>query len=235
MKTIYESTNLRITIMAYFDNDQWKQKAASKTLTARDFFMRALHKALDSKAENKADVFRGLLLKYFSPITNANKLANGMTPWKSVELLADQFMYNKTFDREQRQFVHDSGVSKVFDSPLRDPTYVYFFTRQDISYEQQLVQTAHAASMSGATGSYNPTQQHFIVFGVPDLKALTAKYNELEAQGIELLAFREPDIGNEMTSFFTPPIRGSFARRKGYFKNETLLRQPQYVLETGVV
>ena len=233
--------------MTYFDTHQWKQKAASKTLTARDFFMRALHKALDSKAVDKAAVFRSLLMKYFSPITNANKLANGSTPWKHLESLAGFALYkyaNEPLSDEARALVQEvfpKGFGyTATTATLRDPTYVYFFTRQDISYEQQLVQTAHAASMSGATGSYNPTQQHFIVFGVPDLKALTAKYQELEAQGIEaqgieLLAFREPDIGNEMTSFFTPPIRGSFARRKGYFKNETLLRQPQYYLESDLV
>lgn len=226
--------------MTYFDTHQWKQKAASKTLTARDFFMRALHKALDSKAVDKAAVFRSLLMKYFTPITNANKLANGSTPWKHLESLAGFAMYkyaNEPLSDEARALVLQVFPNQGFgyEATLRDPTYVYFFTRQDISYEQQLVQTAHAASKSGSYRDYDPSNQHFIVFGLPDLSALKTKYAELEAAGLKLDAFYEPDIGNEMTSFFTPPIRGSFARRKGWFRNESLLRQPQYYLESDLV
>lgn len=213
-----------------FNETEWKQKAASKTLTARDFFFRALHKAMDSKAENKVEVFKGLLLKYFTPITNQNKLANGKTPWQTLEFLAtsESNPWSQTTEEEKvliRQVFPNPGWGHMAD--LRDPTYVYFFTRQDISPEQQLVQTAHAASMSGATGKYDPKHQHFIIFGVPDLVALRRRFADLAKEGIKIEAFFEPDIGNEMTSFVTEPIRGSFARRKGWFKNDSLLCLPR--------
>lgn len=223
--------------MTKYFNEQfqaaWKEKAANKTLTAYDFFLRALYKALDSKSNNKQEVFLGLLTKYFTPITNANKLANGATPWSKIESCASSFLW---YFRGKAD--HADEVTLVSSILVRDPmkgwmlnskdvTYVYFFTRQDISPAQQLVQTAHAASVVGKEAIPNPHEQHFIVFGVRDLEALKAKHNELfnlsKTNGFRLFTFFEPDMNGEMTSFATSPIRGSFARRKGWFKNDQLL------------
>lgn len=221
---------LRITIMTHFNNEQWKQKAASKSLTARDFFFRALHKALDSKSENKTEVFRGLLMKYFTPVTNAKKLANGMTPWKTLELTAAMQLArwnSTTLLQEEKELIQqvfpNAGWGPVAD--LRDVTYVYFFTRQDISYEQQLVQTAHAAAAVRQEHDFNAHEQHFIVFGVPNEEALLNKYHSLP-QEVKISTFFEPDMNGEMTSFATAPIRGSYARRKGWFKSDSLLCLP---------
>lgn len=225
--------------MTKYFNEQfqaaWKQKAANKTLTANDFFLRALYKALDSKSNNKQEVFLGLLTKYFTPITNANKLANGCTPWSKIESLARNYLWwSRGKDNNAPQEAIALIQSVVVCDPLKgwlfntkDVTYVYFFTRQDISPAQQLVQTAHAASVVGKEAIPNPHEQHFIVFGVKDLGALKAKHNELftlsKTNGFRLFTFFEPDMNNEMTSFATSPIRGSFARRKGWFKNDQLL------------
>ena len=214
----------------YFNEQEWKQKAASKNLYARDFFMRALHKALDSKAENKADVFKGLLMKYFSPVTNRNKLANGTSPWKILELIAahasSKWARNSEEEKELvRQVFPNSGFGPVAD--LRDVTYVYFFTRQDISYEQQLVQTAHAAAAVRQEHDFNAHEQHFIVFGVPSEADLKEKDEYLQKQGIRTTVFLEPDIGNQWTSLATQPIRGSLARRRGWFKENSLLCLPK--------
>lgn len=230
MKIVFELPTLRIIKMTKLFNEQeWKQKAASKSLTARDFFFRALHKAMDSKAEDKAEVFRGLLLKYFSPVTNANKLANGATPWKTLELIATSASnkWSSASEAEKeliREVFPNNGWGAKAD--LRDPMYIYFFTRQDISYEQQLVQTAHAASCARQVFDFDAFQQHFIVFGLPDEVALQAKFRALVNEGVRVIDFREPDIGNQMTSFATVPMRGSFARRKGWFKTDGLLCLP---------
>lgn len=222
----------------YFMPEQWAEKAANKTLTARDFFMRALHKALDSKAENKAEVFRGLLLKYFTPITNANKLANGRTPWQTIEHIAAWTSYNRIMSRfrimsqtlspEEKALISELFPNNGWgpEAQLRDPTYVYFFTRQDISYEQQLVQTAHAASVVAQDFEFDARHQHFIIFGLPNEDALEAKRTALIHAGVHTVAFFEPDMGNTLTSFATAPIRGSYARRKGWFAKDSLLCLP---------
>lgn len=223
--------------MAYFNETEWKQKAASKTLTARDFFFRALHKALDSKSENKTEVFRGLLLKHFSPVTNHNKLANGMTPFKSLELIAAYALgrWNSTaIMPEEKALINEvfpnTGWGPVAN--LRDVTYVYFFTRQDISYEQQLVQTAHAAAAVRQEHDFDAHSQHFIVFGVPNEKTLLDKFHSLPEE-VRISTFFETDMNGEMTSFATAPIRGSYARRKGWFAQNSLLCLPVNQLESA--
>lgn len=99
------------------------------------------------------------------------------------------------------------------------PKYVYFFTRQDLSPEQQLVQTAHVAYTAG----YNlcnehrdsmvlpplneqPEQTYFTVVGVRNEEALMAVQTILEQFDFEYSSFTEPDIGNQITSIATRPI-----------------------------
>ena len=92
--------------------------------------------------------------------------------------------------------------------------YVYIFTRQDISPEQQLVQSAHVALKLGyglATRGFclNPDETYFTVVGVRNLDALFAAEDIISHTGIDFFEFREPDIGNEVTSIATFPISES--------------------------
>ena len=106
--------------------------------------------------------------------------------------------------------------------------YSYFFTRQDISPEQQIVQTAHAAFQLGvnsqrvATPEYKedaqyvpaqfngdvaPEETHFTVIGVRDLGALYAVENILKKFGYRYEKFFEPDLRDgEFTSIGVYPI-----------------------------
>lgn len=88
--------------------------------------------------------------------------------------------------------------------------YVYFFTRQDISPEQQIVQTAHVALKLGKadTNEYiiDASETYFIVVGVRNLTALNGVQCMLEMLGIAFEVFNEPDIGNEDTSIATYPL-----------------------------
>lgn len=106
--------------------------------------------------------------------------------------------------------------------------YAYFFTRQDISPEQQLVQTAHAAFKLGVcmeqnisgeglttekksgrrimTKKTNPDETYFTVVGVRDVLALEAMVTILKEFGYAHEVFYEPDIGNEPTSIAVYPI-----------------------------
>ena len=100
--------------------------------------------------------------------------------------------------------------------------YSYFFTRQDISPEQQLVQTAHAAFLLGVRSqrqddsSMNPIQlsnetidpeeTYFTVVGVRNQSSLLAVIEILEKFEIDYEVFNEPDMGNEYTSIGVYPI-----------------------------
>ena len=87
--------------------------------------------------------------------------------------------------------------------------YAYFFTRQDIFKEYQLVQTAHVAyklgSKLGKDADANNT--YFTCVGVRNLDALEAVEKILVTFGIKYESFMEPDLnGGEMTAIAVYPI-----------------------------
>lgn len=105
--------------------------------------------------------------------------------------------------------------------------YAYFFTRQDISPEQQIVQTAHAALKLGyrkrdreveaeistpkdsaldASSYMNPDETYFTVVGVWGVPALEAVVQILEKFKFDYEVFIEPDMNDEPTSIAVYPI-----------------------------
>ena len=94
--------------------------------------------------------------------------------------------------------------------------YSYFFTRQDISPEQQLVQTAHVALKLGTKSSrdsltkesmvIDPDNTYFSVVGVRNLWALEAVQTILDHFNFKYEVFNEPDIKNEMTAIAVYPV-----------------------------
>lgn len=100
--------------------------------------------------------------------------------------------------------------------------YSYFFTRQDISAEQQLVQTAHVALKLGVNSTkkldkgvefsvpyeseINPDETYFTCVGVRNAQALYAVIQILERFGFRYEVFYEPDMNNEPTAIAVYPI-----------------------------
>lgn len=99
--------------------------------------------------------------------------------------------------------------------------YSYFFTRQDISPEQQIVQTAHAAlklgvlsqtvfdsqnTVSCMTRDIDPDETYFTVVGVRNLDALCAVQEILDEFKYAYEYFAEPDMNNEVTSIALYPV-----------------------------
>lgn len=100
--------------------------------------------------------------------------------------------------------------------------YSYFFTRQDISPEQQLVQTAHAALVMGVNSSkaldkdvkyavpyekdFNPNETYFACVGVRNVRALFAVMQILDKFGYRYETFYESDLNNEPTSIAVYPV-----------------------------
>lgn len=87
--------------------------------------------------------------------------------------------------------------------------YAYFFTRQDIFKEYQLVQTAHVAMKLGAMMSKDedPDNTYFTCVGVRNLEALEAVQDILEKFGFKYEFFVEPDLNEgEVTAIAVHPI-----------------------------
>jgi hypothetical protein len=87
--------------------------------------------------------------------------------------------------------------------------YAYFFTRQDIFREYQLVQTAHVALKLGAKLGENeyPDNIYFTCVGVRNLEALEAVEKILSKFGFRYEKFFEPDLNEgEYTAIAVYPV-----------------------------
>lgn len=108
-------------------------------------------------------------------------------------------------------------------------SYMYIFTRQDISPEQQLVQTAHVAYRAGQeffnhSGYYNLEEKYkyhnkdhtfpipnshdtyFTCIGVRNEEALKGIIELCKLKSYQYVAFNEPDMDNQFTSVAIAPI-----------------------------
>jgi len=218
-------------------NKIWKTLAATKQLTPHNFVERALLIATKSKnnASPKEDIVVALLQKYFSPVTNANKLQNGYKKYhyvQSFSQFANSYLKHSTLGKLTHSFESSKGMfwcsilganpSEIFDSEeefeiyrtlalsIKDyklgRKYVYYFTRQDIPSVHQAVQAGHA------------------LFGLAKLDKSKIDPSEVYFQWIgvedekklydvitthkkhQYFAFYEPDLGNTLTSVAFSPI-----------------------------
>jgi hypothetical protein len=226
--------------------EQHKKKAAAKTLTSGDMAMYHIRRAYNAKSNEKIRLAKIFLMSAFTPISSKNELANGAKPYDGVRIALDNVTvqlrrWSLTVIRtseEEVQLVkvlnemvkellgHFSSAEPVYRDPKANTVYAYIFTKQDMSREQQLVQTAHCTMVLGqavAATEYDAKKLHFTVFGVPDGGALEAKKNFLEARGVQTVHFIEPDMGNVMTSFACMPMKKSQATKDNLFVDNTLL------------
>lgn len=212
----------------------WKDLANKKEVTAIDTILYCLFKAYTAKSNaDKVVILSRLLAKAFTPITNKNRLEKGCTPWST--LLYRVFWTIQRVKGDPKYLVNCKGMLSVFEntgereglaylliaaykeinnskSERFDPPYTYIFVRQDISNEQQLVQSSHIALELGAKMDHDFRGLHFTVIGVGDLKELEDTKENLEKLGISFEYFIEPDIGDQMTAIATYPIHAQKRR-----------------------
>ena len=87
--------------------------------------------------------------------------------------------------------------------------YAYFFVRQDIRPEYQLVQTAHVAMKLGfnLNEQEDPDNTYFTCVGVRNLDALFAVEKILAEFEFKYEFFCEPDLnGGELTALAVYPV-----------------------------
>ncbi len=87
--------------------------------------------------------------------------------------------------------------------------YVYIFVRQDMSKEQQLVQSAHATLVLGhkLKNRKDVSELYYAVIGVANLLELAQGMKHLQKRNHEFVTFYEPDQGNTLTAIATYPIK----------------------------
>lgn len=213
----------------------WKTLANNKQNTRNDHIKYCILRAMLAKGEDKVAIAKHFLHKSFSPITNPNRLANGAHPFGALQAWnlyihtnSDGVCTSKIFGANASEFL-DAEEIKLYNSIASEVTqnklirkYSYFFTRQDIFDEYQLVQTAHAALELGSKLSSEEVKNlHFTCCGVEDLDALEAVERVLQSMKLEYVVFREPDIGNQKTAIGVYPVE---EHKRGLLLNYNLLR-----------
>lgn len=197
----------------------WKNLHDSKTITSINVVQYCILRAMQSNTENKVTLVKILLSKAFAPIKNKIKLANGQTEYgslyrslsfnnKNVLGICSTDIFTSKEEQDLYEEINDA-ILKTYKSIGAE--YVYVFTRQDISPEQQLVQSAHVTlELGNKLNGKGVEGLYFCVVGVPDLNKLREVEKTLIDSKIEHVGFNEPDIhwskSLQLTSIATYPI-----------------------------
>lgn len=101
--------------------------------------------------------------------------------------------------------------------------YVYCFVRRDLSQPQIAVQSSHACIDACKLFDFASLSEHpsVIMLGVKTETQLENVCKRLEKQGIRFASFREPDIGDQLTSVCTEPVS---QEQRAIFKKYQLLK-----------
>jgi hypothetical protein len=227
----------------------WKNLATNKQNTRVHHVQYCILRAMAAKSEDKIEIARHFIRKAFAPVTKTTKLANGRTPFDILatwQTNASTHSINNVWNAEAKKWEQlltyrnvlgvpanellDEEELKLYGNILQEVCspgrlvrrYSYFFTRQDIFEEYQLVQTAHAALELGSKLTEDQVKDlHFTCCGVDDLEALENAERVLESMGVPFIVFREPDIGNQKTAIGVYPLE---EHKRGLLRNYRLLR-----------
>ena len=200
---------------------QWKIIASQGRLTARHYFQRAILIALAAKNTKnvpREDIALALLQKYFTPVTNANELANGRESYDTIKNIQRALKWSaKNMDLigaswsdlltdEEWSIYFDMVKNIKFDRLGRK--YLYYFTVQDISPEQQGVQAGHVlfklGMILGNNKTIDPDHTYFQWIGVKDDSELVEVISN--HQNLDYAIFQESDLGNRITSVAFVPV-----------------------------
>ncbi len=220
----------------------WKGLANTKSNTTLHHIQYCIIRAMVAKGEDKVAITKHLLHKAFAPVTSPLKLAHGREPFdvisNTLRYANHKFILGQKWEDifTESEYEEFKNLASIFRKIKLTRRYSYFFTRQDVFEEYQLVQTAHAALELGAKLTADQVKDlHFTCVGVEDEEALVEVERLLRSMKAEYVVFREPDIGNEKTAIGVYPLE---EHRRGLLRNFPLLRfkrnQPARVEEAVV-
>jgi hypothetical protein len=214
----------------------WKKLADEKKIAARYVAAHCIIRAMHSRSNEKLEVARALLLRAFTPITNANRLANGATPFDSLKAAlyaaASSPLARQLDDADADAFASLCQVLRKED--WADPTYAYILVRSDLPKVHQLVQAAHATMVMGQQvprHEHDARRQHFCVLDGGNESELRETGNAIQSLGLKAGYFWEPDAQKlwgglprkELTAIALHPMRKSVAERKRFLSGKKLL------------
>ena len=213
----------------------WKDRANQKNLTSYDMFNLCLMKAIKSKSnEDKFKLAWAILQASFRPVTNKKKLANGHDRWLAIAQAAYHAKWVKQenwllshLDEGELKTYHELAAEihkSIWSQKVPEKQYSFFFVRQDISPEYQLVQNSHVALKLGtelAAEQVKSDELYFACIGTENLDSLHQIYTKLLEDGVRTVAFYEPDLRNELTAIATFPIA---ADKKAFLSHHKRLR-----------
>lgn len=95
---------------------------------------------------------------------------------------------------------------------MTDKPYHYVVVRTDLPGRVQVVQALHAAYEAGTELGRPRMNGNLVFLGVPSRLELTKLRAELYKQGVQYVAWRESDLGNEVTAIATAALYDSEER-----------------------
>jgi hypothetical protein len=219
---------------------QWKALARECKVTVEDVLFNCILRAMyNSRYDDDYGVSK-LKVELTKSFVYSHRVHN--EPYIAVRLAAEH-LYSRIFgaydfqDRFTNKHIHlldyfetqeELGDFKFLLTGLMGPEnlmskqYVYFFVRQDLSKEQVVVQTAHAASViASKIPDKDWTKISFVVIGVASEEELADVVFAIEPS-IANIKFREPDIKNQVTAIATYPMNANNPNRKWLKRYELL-------------
>ena len=228
--------------------DVWKQLASDKNVTNSETFQYCILRAMAAVHPDKEMIASYFVLRAYTVIKNNNKLDNGMYPYFGLFMARagttkrseSPLISCLETPEEEALFwkLADYNYVEAANIKLSKKFYSFVFVRPDISPEQQLVQVGHVNAalgwkMAGMNGSNfiqfteDLFQSLHMVVCYPTPYSLEEIKKDINNHGYDVIEFREPDIGNEVTAIASFPIKGN---NKGFLRHHKALKFPKPVI-----
>lgn len=217
---------------------EWKKMLGiNKQRSSADMFQYQLLKAQTAKTPASYEVrvaLAGLLLqRAFTPITNQNKLTHGQGAYSGLKNAqwGSRFKAGNTYndlrnclETEEEQALYQrlwEAATKKLEHKTEE-FYTYLFVRKDLSPAQMIVQSNHASIVLGASlKDTKPAELNLVLCGAHDERHLESIKRHFAENNCEIVEFREPDIGNQLTAIASQPLPYS---QKGFAVRYPTLR-----------
>lgn len=232
----------------------WKKIANARVTTRSDMLFKAVFDAVTGRPAKKDLIFvvTDKIHQVFSPETNPIKLANGWSPYKSVELAFNEVPSELLFDAlsdhpdvlrtiEDVYLVLENHIQKLkndgVDFYLPEPWYVYLFVDQSIPPIHQAIQLAHVSMklgmqdymMSDDPNDFSADNIHLVVVGVQENGYACIEdvaCNLVEKANDQYVTFYESEF-DMFTTLAVAPVNGIDRRA---YRNLKLLSFPETAL-----
>lgn len=194
----------------------WKKLANEKALTREDHVMHCALKAFFAKDTNeisKEEIFARICAKAFTATSNQNKLTNGWSKYKAIQVAIYTIRFKVTvqifglpyevslkeiFDGDASQFTKFNQFVKSLNTrDIKVRHYTYIFVDQDnVEPIHQAVQAAHVAMVIGQKMDkrLDSANVYYQICKKPVDLSIEVLYKNLTEDGFVVERFFEPDV-----------------------------------------